>query len=162
MTPTKAIALLTALFVSGGASALDPWPIHKLDNLVVTVQDNVDGGCWTNVKAVKTQIELILRQSNIKVVENPDEADAAFLMSAWGKRTEGVCFGGFGWNVLRFVWVRVGRGEGYAPAHLWQRTSAAISNSTLNSLILNSTEEVTREFANTYLKGKQEANEKTQ
>jgi hypothetical protein len=59
--------------------------LRKGGEFVVLPNDSVEGGCWTNIKAVKTAVELELKRSGFKVVEEDDNfSRSLIILSATG------------------------------------------------------------------------------
>jgi hypothetical protein len=69
---STAIIDIGLCFAATGASAdyFNPSQLAKVEAVKVAVEANVTGGCLDNPDVLKTEAELVLRRSGIKVVED--------------------------------------------------------------------------------------------
>lgn len=119
----KGLIVATAVFLSlaislpAAASSFTVEPeLARVQSLTVSVQDNVRDGCLPDPDALKTEAELVLRQSDLKVL---DESDAAadpeskysvFLTALGYKTPQGLCIVSFSAEVWRFSFLKEGHG----------------------------------------------------
>ena len=110
----KALAAIVALVVfSTTASAEGVYQntdeLRLVQSISVRVSDRVVDGCLPNPNALKTEAELVLQQSGIKVTDEPSERDYRILIAAAGREIKlpgsqvGLCIATLDVNMARFI-----------------------------------------------------------
>jgi hypothetical protein len=75
--------------------------LDKNTEFSVTISDQVSGGCWTNIKAVKTAVELELKRSGYNLaVEGPEFSTKIFMTSLGYEMGEQYCVATYSMKVL--------------------------------------------------------------
>lgn len=132
--------------------------VHLADAFLVKVTDHVTRGCWTNVKAVKTEMELILRGNGIKVAE--DRADMGIHCKAHGGRhSDGFCSADIDCQLESSGMHPFGFDSAVGTLILHSGGGVATGGATINGYAMEAASSFTKEVANVYLKQKQERSE---
>ena len=75
--------------------------LDKNTEFSLTISDQVSGGCWTNIKAVKTAVEVELKRSGYNLaVEGPEFSTKIFMTSLGYEMGEQYCVATYSMKVL--------------------------------------------------------------
>ena len=120
----------------------------------LAMEDQVEGGCWTNVERVKQRARLALEQSGIKVYTEPLFHVAPFTtrlsVSALGKRGGGVCFGDVVVRASGRSFLRWGENEEFAIETMsvnFSKRAIFVNPRSLDGQILEAVDTFVSEFA---------------
>ena len=135
--------------------------IHLFDEFSVNIVDDVKGGCWTNVDAVRTEVELILRRNGLRVVEEGDLVDVSVTCYGFGGRTSknSYCLGSFSCRVVTWGTRSTRDGEATGLLSLHEFGPRIFTSDNFNGQFMEDASAFAKKVANAYLKQKQKHGE---
>ncbi|WP_417275603.1 hypothetical protein [Celeribacter halophilus] len=173
MTKFNIFLIIAMLFAKSPVFAAEQQPIFVDEDktagfvryVYIVMDDQVGGGCWTNVDSVKAKLRLALERDGIGVLnEAPAFYSPAVVVLAFqglGVRADsGVCAGNFSLDIGRYSSSRWGGDYGTTPFNFsawhefWSTSTIFISGQNHNSQVVEFAEGALTRFLGDYFAAK--------
>lgn len=126
--------------------------LNKGEEFKVFITDSVSDGCWTNASAAQTAVELELKRSGFKVVDEASFLSNVLILNSVGyKLGDNSCAASYRLEVLNGItdayYINGHRLKGYTRATLWEHGGILSgAKNSMNNRLKNSFVELVQKF----------------